>query len=159
MTHETTTNPDAAPAIQWRRAAITPEHEEVRRVATGIANCGLNDRANIIAELLEIERDHKHCSRECPGCGEPLATEPCDRCGGSGELPGPNGTVQECDECAGVGFLHPGCVGRSYAGLVEERDGARKGFLGIVREIVTRLDDTDAPKSTDRRGDDESQDR
>lgn len=109
-------------AIRWRGVALTPEHEEARRLAAQIANYSLNDRANIIAELLEIEQAHDRCSRECPGCGEPLASERCDRCGGSGDQPGANGTVQVCDECGGYGYLHPGCDGQSYEDLVKERN-------------------------------------
>lgn len=60
----------------------------------------------------------------CELCGEWLASDECPQCRGSGCLPNPQLAYLECDLCAGVGRLHTGCVERSYADLIAERDAA-----------------------------------
>lgn len=69
-------------------------------------------------------RDHVECARICEQCGETLARTLCGECHGGGQRDGGNGTVRECGNCGGAGWLHEGCAEVSYADLVAERDAA-----------------------------------
>ena len=88
---------------------------------------GITEPAATLAELVEpVEqafseaRDHFECPVICELCGEKLASQTCDKCHGSGCLPNAELAHLECDECAGVGKVHPGCVEKSYDDLVAE---------------------------------------
>lgn len=82
---------------------------------TGTAK--LRDIVDPILQWESESRDHVECPRLCEMCGETLARSHCTNCGGGGQLPGYNGTVSECGECGGAGFIHEGCVEQSYAEL------------------------------------------
>jgi len=70
-----------------------------------------------IQQAFAEANEHAECAVICEGCGERLAQTICDRCGGGGCLPNPQMTYLECDHCAGVGRVHAGCAGLSYAEL------------------------------------------
>lgn len=53
----------------------------------------------------------------CGRCGDHLAATTCTRCHGSGCLPNAELAYLECDECAGAGKIHEGCVEQTYAQL------------------------------------------
>lgn len=106
---------------------------EVRRLQAGAEQFavtlgfGYLEHAATLAELVEpIEqafseaRDHFECPVICELCGEKLASQTCEKCHGSGCLPNAELAHLECDECAGVGKVHPGCVEKSYDDLVAE---------------------------------------
>ena len=103
------------------------EQAEAERVRFA-ARLGFGDDVNEPAATLEqmvdpIEqafhdaRDHGECAVICELCGDPLATHTCERCHGSGCLPNAALAYLECDECAGVGKVHPGCREASYSDL------------------------------------------
>ena len=81
-------------------------------------------------------RDHVECARICEQCGETLARTLCGECHGGGQRDGGNGTVRECGNCGGAGWLHEGCAEVSYADLVAERDAALAA-LERVRAAVS----------------------
>ena len=84
--------------------------------------------AATLAEMIDpIEQAFSEASewrespRICESCGEWLATQVCESCCGSGCGPGTaSGAYEECEWCAGVGKVHPGCAEKSYADLVTE---------------------------------------
>lgn len=73
-----------------------------------------------VEQLLMEASEHNGCPTVCELCGETLAATICGHCHGSG---GNNALIEatlaysECEWCAGVGKVHVGCVGRSYADL------------------------------------------
>ena len=79
-------------------------------------------------------RDHVECARICEQCGETLARTLCGECHGGGQRDGGNGTVRECGNCGGAGWLHEGCAEVSYADLVAERDAATAAIERVRAE-------------------------
>lgn len=54
--------------------------------------------------------EHDQCPAQCPVCGDWATRTPCDHCKGSGCGPGTAlGGYEECEWCAGMGWLHEGC--------------------------------------------------
>lgn len=82
-----------------------------------------------IMRTLSDAQEHIECAVTCEYCGEPLARETCQHCHGAGCGPGSH---DECEWCAGVGKVHPECVGRSYVELAA--DAAT--LAGFEREDV-----------------------
>lgn len=68
---------------------------------------GMADRL----EAAEAAADeHDQCPAQCPVCGDWATRTPCDHCKGSGCGPGTAlGGYEECEWCAGMGWLHEGC--------------------------------------------------
>ena len=104
-------------------------------------------------------RDHVECARICEQCGETLARTPCGECHGGGQRDGGNGTVRECGNCGGAGWLHEGCAEVSYADLVAERDAAVAAIKRaqetlslhnpngrLVKEVLAALDGAPEPE-------------
>ena len=84
-----------------------------------------------LADRLEAAEDeHDQCPAQCPVCGDWATRTPCDHCKGSGCGPGTAlGGYEECEWCAGMGWLHEGCrdTGPSWQERAEtERDEARE---------------------------------
>lgn len=78
----------------------------------------LVDMVDPIEQAFSEAREYHEGPRICEPCGEWLATAICDHCHGSGYGPGTaTGAYEECEGCAGVGKVHPGCVEKSYADL------------------------------------------
>lgn len=111
---------------------LLAENDRLREDARAFAAAldfgdGITEPAATLAELVEpVEqafseaRDHFECPVICELCGEKLASQTCEKCHGSGCLPNAELAYLECDECAGVGKVHPGCVEKSYDDLVAE---------------------------------------
>ena len=82
----------------------------------------LDNMLTPILEAFDTQREHAECPTICEGCGEYLARL-CRYCFGAGfcaRLEKNKWTPFECDHCKGLGSVHEGCVGKSYATLVEE---------------------------------------
>jgi hypothetical protein len=105
---------------------------------------GVTEPAATLAQMVDpIEQAFSEASeylegpRICEPCGEWLATQVCEHCHGSGCGPGTAlGAYEECEWCAGVGKVHPGCVERSYADLVAERDDLDTAIGTLLGEVV-----------------------
>ena len=74
------------------------------------------DPATVLALLDRLEDaeaaedEHDQCPAQCPVCGDWATRTPCDHCKGSGCGPGTAlGGYEECEWCAGMGWLHEGC--------------------------------------------------
>ncbi len=81
----------------------------------------LADLVDPIKEAFSEAREHNECPRLCEPCGERLASTLCPECRGSGchaAMCEASGAYQECEYCAGVGWVHEGCAEQSYADLV-----------------------------------------
>jgi hypothetical protein len=135
-------------ALAARLAEVEGEVERLRGEhlaftrALGFGD-GVTEPAATLAQMVDpIEQAFSEASeyhegpRICEPCGEWLATETCEHCHGSGCGPGTaSGAYSECEWCAGVGKIHPGCVEQSYADLVAERDEARAA-VGRVEAYI-----------------------
>lgn len=83
----------------------------------------LEQMVESIEQAFSEASEYREGPRICEPCGEWLATQVCEHCYGSGCGPGTaTGAYDECEWCAGVGKVHPGCVEVSYADLAAERD-------------------------------------
>lgn len=104
-----------------------------------------DDRTELAATLAQMvdpirqafsdAHEHHECPVVCELCGETLARETCEHCHGSGCLPNAALAYLECDWCAGVGRIHPGCAEKSYAALTSERDSLL-AVVASVRELA-----------------------
>ncbi len=102
---------------------------------------GVTEPAAELADLIDPikaafseARDHNECPRICEPCGERLASTVCPECRGSGchaAMCEASGAYRECEYCAGVGWVHEGCVEQSYADLA-----AKVGKLGAALESI-----------------------
>lgn len=99
----------------------------------------LADMVKPIEQAFYDARDHQECPRTCERCGERLAATVCPDCNGSGCGPGTaSGAYDECELCAGSGWLHDGCADKSYADLVTELQHVREGAQTLGR-IIHRM--------------------
>jgi hypothetical protein len=138
---------DPARRLERAEARLAEVEGEVERLrgehlaftrALGFGD-GVTEPAATLAQMVDpIEQAFSEASeyhegpRICEPCGEWLATETCEHCHGSGCGPGTaSGAYSECEWCAGVGKIHPGCVEQSYADLVAERDEARAAVARV----------------------------
>lgn len=83
----------------------------------------LADMVDPIESAFMEQRDHWECPRLCELCGERLASTRCPECHGSGchnAMCEASDAYCECENCAGVGWVHEGCTEHSYADLAVE---------------------------------------
>lgn len=151
-----------------RTAAVPDAATEDMTVAEFCEALGFVDDSTTPAKLRDIvepiqwwdseARDHVECARICEQCGETLARTLCGECHGGGQRDGGNGTVRECGNCGGAGWLHEGCAEVSYADLVAERDAALAAIERVqetlslhnpngrlVKEVLAALDGVPEP--------------
>lgn len=133
---------DAILAAGFSRAAVPDAATEDMTVAEFCEALGFVDDSTTPAKLRDIvepiqwwdseARDHVECARICEQCGETLARTLCGECHGGGQRDGGNGTVRECGNCGGAGWLHEGCAEVAYADLVAERDAALEAIERVA---------------------------
>ncbi|KAB7761784.1 hypothetical protein [Mycolicibacterium mucogenicum] len=98
----------------------------------------LSDMVDPIEAAFSEQRDHWECPQFCELCGERLASTRCPECHGSGcNAPAceASGAYAECEYCAGVGWVHDGCVENTYADLaaeVEKLHGTVDSFRALA---------------------------
>ena len=126
-----TYRPEGGEIVMRELQSVRNERDQLRRNMQKIMDifeCWENTPQPSIDELCEWIREnlaesaeHLECPITCELCGERLADTDCEHCHGSGCGPGTaSGAYEECEWCAGVGKVHPGCVEKSYAELVTE---------------------------------------
>lgn len=97
----------------------------------------LDDLVEPLTAALELATLHDaECPRDCGECGHRLAATRCEHCNGSGCGPGTaSGAYEECEWCAGVGWIHDGCTGETYEEVVARADAADQK-LGRIRRYL-----------------------
>ena len=104
-----------------------------------------DEATDAIEQAFSDARDHAECPRLCERCGEWLADTVCTHCGGGGCGPGTaSGAYDECEWCAGVGKVHPGCADLSYADLSTRRADAEaraERAESALRAVVALADE------------------
>ena len=114
---------------QYKRAANEARRQrnqarealaKVREAAGRHPECGKHPKGDPITVLALLDRledaeaaedEHDQCPAQCPVCGDWATRTPCDHCKGSACCPGTAlGGYEECEWCAGMGWLHEGCL-------------------------------------------------
>jgi hypothetical protein len=138
-----------APLLDQARAEGAAEGRRERLAFTARLGFGdgktepaasLADMIDPIEQAFSEAAEYREGPRICEPCGEWLATAICEHCHGSGCGPGTaSGAYAECEWCAGVGKIHPGCVEKSYAALAAAR-AERDRLRAAVEALAERLE-------------------